>query len=169
MARAPRFGPGKVRLTSRQRTRAMLSMGKIVKRSKGVRVEMDISPLYLLVADGVASAASELLADADRGAPDDPATPGSRIPDSGGFLVYAFGQGLDVPGAAPSGWKKPRTFKPSRDGIDAVVSFRSPLHHFHEMGTVNMPARPYLGPARARMADRMAAVVAQHLPRGGPT
>jgi hypothetical protein len=164
------YGPKKVRLTNRQRTRAMLSMGKVRTRpSKGVVVDLDISPLYLSVADGVANAAAEMLADAAEDAPFDPMTLGNRIPESAGFLVYAFGQGVAVDGDAPVGWKKPRTFKPSRTGIDAVVSFKSRLHHLHEMGTVNMPARPYLGPARMRMADRLPAIVAENMPKGGPS
>lgn len=168
MARGPVFGPRKVRLSGRQRTRVLLSQGKLRTRpSKGVVVDIDISPLYLAVADGVAAAAAELLADATANAPDDPTTPGARIPESGGFLVYTFGQVLDVEGGAPVGWRKPRTFRPSRDGIDAVVSFTSPLHHLLELGTVKMPARPYLGPARVRMGDRLPAIVAAQMPKGG--
>jgi hypothetical protein len=167
---APRLGPAKVRLTGRQRTRALLSQGIVRTRpSKGVVVDLDISPLYLAAADGVAVAAAELLADASANAPDDPTTPGARIPDSGGFLVYVFGQVLDVDGGAPVGWRKPRSFRPNKNGLDAVVSFRSPLHHLHEMGTVKMPARPYLGPARMRMADRLPAIVASQMPKGGPS
>jgi hypothetical protein len=163
------YGPKKVRLTNRQRTRAMLSMGKFRTRpSKGVIVDFDISPLYLAVADGVANGAAALLADAQEFAPFDPETEGNRIPESGGFLVYAFGDIVEVTGGAPVGWKKPRTFKPSRKGIDAVVSFRSNLHSFHELGTVNMAARPYLGPARMRMADLLPAIIAENMPDGGP-
>lgn len=169
MARGPVFGPRKVRQTTRQRTRGLLSQGIVRKRvSKGVFVDLDVGPMYLVAADGLAAAAAELAADAAAHAPDDPTTPGSRIRDSVGFLVYAFGQVLEVEGGAGKGFSKPRSFRPNKEGLDAVVSFSSQLHHLHELGTVNMPARPYLGPARMRIADRVPSILASKWPKGAP-
>lgn len=162
---ARRLGPT---ITARDRVRIRLSQGTVRRRvSKGVFIDLDVSPLYLGAADGLGVAAAELLADATEDAPRDPATPGDRIPESGGFLVYAFGSIMETAGQRRD-WKKPRTFRPTKDGLDAVVSFRSGLHHLHELGTVKMPARPYLGPARMRMAGRLTDVVSRHMPKGGP-
>ena len=162
------IGPKYRKLRGRDLTRNLLSQGIVRQRvSKGVYVDLDVSPLFLAAADGLAAAAAELLAEASENAPDDPSTPGSRIVEAGGFLVYAFGQIVDVDGQRRD-WKKPRSFRPTKDGLDAVVSFRSPIHHLHEMGTVHMPARPYLGPARMRMVGRFAPILAAAMPKGGP-
>lgn len=161
------IGPKFRKLRGRDLTRNLLSQGIVRRRvSKGVTVDLDVSPLYLAAADGLTAAATELLSDATEHAPDDENTPGSQIRESGIFGVYAFGSILETGG--PGEWRKPRSFKPNKEGVDAVVSFKSGLHHLHETGTVNMPARPYLGPARMRMADRLVPIVAQAMPKGGP-
>jgi hypothetical protein len=168
MARGAVFGPRKVRQTTRQRTRGLLSQGKVRKKQGDVMVDIDVGPMLLVAADGIAAAAAEMLADAKANAPDDPSTPGSRIAESGGFLVYVYGQVIEVEGGAGKGFRKPRDFRPQKDGVDSVVSFSSRVHHLQEMGTVKMRARPYLGPARMRIADRVPAIIASHWPKGAP-
>lgn len=154
------FGP---KLTARDRTRIALSQGKVYRKSKGVTVDLDVSPMYLAVADGLAVAADDMLQEASSRAPFDPATPGNRIPDSGIWGVYAFGKILTTGG--PGKYSKPRSFHPIRDGVDAVITFTSPLHHLHELGTVRMTARPYLGPAKNDSADKVPRTLQQNWPR----
>lgn len=162
---AARIGPKALR--GRALNRGMLGYGKVRKRTgKGTYVDLDVSPLWEPVADGVLAAGVAILEDATAHAPDDPATPGSRIQDSGIVGVYAFGNLIDS--AGPGKWRKPRSFRPQKEGVDAVVSFKSPLHHLHELGTVHMPARPYLGPARMAIADAVPGILAQHFPKEGP-
>jgi hypothetical protein len=167
MARGRVQGPRFKKLRGRALNRNLLSQGIVRRRTgKGTFVDLDVSPLWTAVADGVAAAAAEQLADATSHAPDDETTPGSRIQDSGIWGVYGFGGLLETGG--PGEWRKPRSFRPQREGIDAVISFKSGLHHLHELGTVYQKARPYLGPARLRMADRLPAILAAHFPKGGP-
>jgi len=160
----PAFGP---KLTARDRTRIRLGNGKVRRWvSKGVFVDIDVDPLLLVVADGLAAHMARIIETATPMAPDDPATPGSRIQESGGFAVYAFGQVIHTEGARRD-YRKPRSFRPARDGLDAVAHFRSRLHHLHEKGTVNMPARPYLGPAHQRAAPHLLEDLRGAWPRGG--
>lgn len=155
------------RLTARDRTRIRLGNGKVRRWvSKGVFVDIDVDPLLLVAADGVAEVLAAVIDEATPHAPDDPSTPGSRIRESGGFAVYAFGQVLRVAGER-QGYRKPRGFRPDRNGIDGVAHFRSRLHHLHELGTVKMKARPYLGPARARVAPRVNEILADIWPTEG--
>lgn len=151
------------RITSRDRTRQRLAQGVIRKRvSKGVFVDLDISPLYLAVADGLAEVGAQTIELAARHAPDDPATPESRIREAGQFGVIAFGQVVTVEGM-PRGWRKPRAFRPSPEGVDVVATFRTPLHHLHEGGTRYMRARPYLGPARVVVMARAPSIIAARM------
>lgn len=155
------------RLTARDRTRIRLGNGKVRRWvSKGVFVDIDVDPLLLVAADGVAEVLAAVIDAATPHAPDDPRTPGSRIRESGGFAVYAFGQVLRAEGER-HGYRKPRRFRPDRNGIDGVAHFRSRLHHLHELGTVKMRARPYLGPARASVAPRVEAILRDVWPREG--
>lgn len=160
----PVFGP---RITARDRTRIRLGNGKVRRWvSKGVFVDIDVDPLLLHAADGVAGVMRRIIEVATPDAPDDPETAGSRIRESGGFEVYAFGQVMRVEGTR-SGYRKPRSFRPSSTGIDSVAHFRSRLHHLHELGTVKMAPRPYLGPARVRVESEVRQILTDNWPRGG--
>lgn len=155
------------RLTARDRTRIRLGNGKVRRWvSKGVFVDLDVDPLLLVAADGVAEVLGAIIDEATPHAPDDPTTPGSRIRERGGFAVYAFGQILRTQGER-EGYRKPKKFRPDRNGIDGVAHFRSRLHHLHELGTVNMKARPYLGPARAAVEPRVEQILKDIWPREG--
>jgi phage gpG-like protein len=161
------IGPKYRKLRGRALTRNLLSQGKVRKRiSKDVTIDLDVSPVWVAIADGVVQAAGTMLAVATEDAPNDPATVGSRIQESGIFGVYAFGQLIETGGSGK--YRKPRSYKPAREGIDAVVSFTSGLHHLHELGTVHMPARPYLGPARMRTGPDVPGILAANFPKEGP-
>jgi hypothetical protein len=158
---------GPRRLGGRALTGALLSQGKVRRRTgKGTFVDVNVGPVYAAIAKGVAAAADRMLTEATANAPDDPATPTSRVRTSGIWGVYAFGSILDTGG--PGKWRKPRTYKPTKNGVDSVISFNSPLHHLHELGTVHMPARPYLGPARVSVADEVPGILKANFPKDGP-
>jgi hypothetical protein len=158
---------GPRRLGGRALTGALLSQGKVRRRTgKGTFVDVNVGPVYAAIAKGVAVAADRMLDEATANAPDDPTTPGSRIKDSGIWGVYAFGSLLDTGG--PGAWRKPRTYKPTKDGIDSVITFRSIIHTYHELGTINMPADPYLGPARVAVADEVPGILKANFPNDGP-
>lgn len=161
----PSTGP---RLTARDKTRLRLGRGMVRKRvSKGVFVEIDVDPALLAIADGAAAFCQRVLDLAAPDVPDDPTTPGSRIRESGQFGVYAFGQALTVEGMARD-FRKPKGFTPSPNGIDAVVTYRSRLHHLFELGWEFHEGRPYLEPAAAAAAASVPRLVRDHFPQGRP-
>lgn len=161
----PSIGP---RLTARDKARVNLGRGKVRKRvSKGVFVELDVDPALLACADGAAAFCQRVLDIAAADVPDDPTTPGSRIRESGQYGVYAFGQAITVEGAARS-FRKPRGFTPSKDGIDAVVTYRSRLHHLFELGWKYHEGEPYLAPASRQAAASVPRLIRDTFPQGRP-
>lgn len=162
----PTFGP---RLITRDRNRIALNTGKGLIRKKlpdGTRIELDTDPIWGAIADGVAAACAEIRDIAAANAPRDPATPGDRIPESMDYGVWAFGKVIEAGGGRD--FRKPRDFRPPSDGVGGVVKSKSRLHHLHELGTVHMAARPYLGPARVAVAPRVPGILRDHFPKDGP-
>lgn len=161
----PSIGP---RLTARDRTRLRLGLGTVRRRvSKGVFIEINVEPALLALADGVAAWCQRVLDLAAPDVPDDPTTPGSRIRESGQFGVFAFGQAIAVDGMLRD-FKKPKGFVPSPNGIDAVVTYRSRLHHLFELGWEYHEGDPYLAPAADQAAASVPRLMRDTFPQGRP-
>lgn len=108
------------------------------------------------VADGFAAFAEAVVREAAPMAPDSPLQPyptGEGLPKQGGWLVYVGGQKIAGGGLDGKQPKKPRAVQVRQHGIVAIAGYGFP-GRFQEQGTVNHPARPFLGPAFERVAPR---------------
>lgn len=125
--------------------------------SKGAlyRLELKRDKLDLVVrkvADGFFAAGQHIVERASAIAPDSPYDPyptGEGLPKQGGVLVFVEDEkvnGWSIRGDQP---KKPRAVRGStkEHSIVCVIGFGFPAR-FNELGTLKMPANPFLAPVR---------------------
>lgn len=93
-----------------------------------------------------------------------------HIRDSWGVAVFAYGKKVGNASADGSATNKPREFRSDKSGINGLVGFDFPAR-FHEMGTSDTPAAPFLAPAAQRQSGHAAEIIAAgakpHWPRKG--
>lgn len=87
-----------------------------------------------------------------------------------GVAVYAFGKKVGNASADGSATAKPRELRTGKETILGIVGFDFPAR-FHEVGTSDTPARPFLAPAAAAVSGSAAEIIAAgakpHWPRPG--
>lgn len=123
--------------------------------------------ITLAVADGLFDTAKQIILDASDNAPDSPYEPypsGEGLPKQGGVLAYASNQkigGWSIRGPQP---RKPRSIRvdTKRHSVVVAAGFGFPAR-FAEAGTIRMPGRPFLAPARDRHIRDSGANVAKHM------
>lgn len=116
---------------------------------RGAQVLMNKAALdaaQLGVADGAGELGQAILADAIANAPDAPPY-GEGLIASGVTAVWALGKLVAGDTSKAASKNKPRGLKVPKDQVVMIVGFEAPHAHFPELGTVNMPARPFLTPA----------------------
>jgi len=111
-----------------------------------------VDALYAGMADALIELGPQIIAEASANAPRDPEKAAERgvpqMADTGNFVVYGLGKKV---GGDPGGTGKPRSMKTPPDQVVLGVWFASPLAHLQELGTVKMPAHPFLLPAFNRL------------------
>jgi hypothetical protein len=127
-----------------------------LQMSRMVLNQERLGDVVFIVADGFFEAGRVIVERASAHAPDYPYPTkrfpfglGEGLPRQGGVLVYAGNKkthGFSLRGDQP---KKPRSVKEStaKHSVATVVGFGFPAR-FNELGTIRMPAHPFLGPAR---------------------
>lgn len=129
-------------------------------RQRNARVKLNrkaIDGVRLAIADGAHEIARTIVMEAD---PPDATPYGAGLVTNGGTLVYVDGRKVDgwaLDGTQP---RKPRGARTPKGAIVAVAGFGFPAR-FQELGTVRQPARPFLAPARDRVAARAASIMAR--------
>jgi hypothetical protein len=124
-----------------------------------------LGEVALIVADGLLEAGRTIIEVAAENAPDSPYDPyptGEGLPKQGGVLVYAGSQktaGWSQRGNQPA---KPRAVRGTakEHSVVAVIGFGFPAR-FAERGTINHPGKPFLTPARDRVAPHIPDIVGQ--------
>lgn len=120
---------------------------------RGASIQMNkagVDALYAGMADGLIELGDKIIGDAVstmRPGHLDAPPYGEGLIKSG--FVTVWGQGKLVHGSAQvaASKNKPRGLKVPKDQVVMIAAFASPLAHLHELGTVKMPARPFLTPA----------------------
>lgn len=136
------------------------------RRRLNVRFNSD--PVMVAVADGLFAIAMRIGEVAAAAAPDAPEL-NYGLPENWGAGAWANGKLIDGFGATSGeAFSKPRGTGPvPKVGAAAVIGFGFP-GRFNELGTVNQPARPFLGPAALHMASspEFAQLLRDHFPKG---
>jgi hypothetical protein len=126
---------------------------RLVDRRKAqiVRNRAGFDALYEGMADGLVELGTRILEDAKGNAHRDAAAAARRgvamMADTGYVSVWAQGTLVHGFGQVAASQNKPRGVKTPKDQVVVVVAFSSPVAHFNELGTVAMPAQPFLTPA----------------------
>jgi hypothetical protein len=93
-----------------------------------------------------------------------------HIKSSWGVAAYAFGKKVGNASADDSATAKPRALRTGKETILGIVGFDFPAR-FHEVGTSDTPARPFLAPAAQRVSGSAPEIIAAgakpHWPRPG--
>ncbi len=126
---------------------------KLIARraAKIVMNKAAIDALYAGMADGLIELGNKIIADASERAPKDAAAAAARgvpmLNDTGHISVW--GQGKLVYGSSQvaAAKNRPRGVRAAKDEIIMIAAFGSPIAHLQELGTIKMPAHPFLTPA----------------------
>lgn len=116
---------------------------------RGAQVVMNKAALdaaQLGIADGAEELGRAILADAKAHAPDAPPY-GQGLIESGVTAVWALGKLVAGDTSKAASKNKPRGMKVPKDQIVMFVGFEAPHAHLLELGTINMPAQPFLTPS----------------------
>jgi len=131
-----------------------------------------VGAITLGMADALEQVMAAIIADASASAPTDPVIAAKRgvpmLKDTGRVAVFAGG--VNKSGKAASllvsgttertqAGNKPRGAKTPVDQVVGFAMFDSPIAHLQELGTVNMPAHPFLIPAFNRNVGGLAGVI----------
>ena len=110
-----------------------------------------VDALHAGIADGLIALGETIIADARDNAPRDPEIAAKRgvpmMADTGYFSVWGLGKLVSGSTAVAAGKNKPRGFRTPKDQVVLITAFSSRLAHLIELGTIKMPARPFLLPA----------------------
>lgn len=118
------------------------------RKARVVMNRAALDELQLAMADGLLRVGEQVIAEARDNAPRDPEIAAKRgvpmMADTGNLVVYALGKKV---GGDDGGTGKPRGMKTPKDQAVLGVWFSSPISHLIELGTVKMPAQPFLTPS----------------------
>ena len=121
-----------------------------------------IDALQMGMADGLIAIGGQIIADAvstmKPGHLDAPPY-GEGLIASGYSSVWALGKLVSGSAEVAASKNKPRGLKVPVDQVVMIAAFSNPVAHLQELGTVNMPARPFLIPAFNRQVPGAGSVI----------
>ncbi|HUW17469.1 MAG TPA: hypothetical protein VMW94_10355 [Actinomycetes bacterium] len=121
------------------------------RRAKIVMNKAGVDALFAGMADGLAELGEKIIAEAAAKAPRDAAAAAAAgrpmLKDTGSVVVWGQGKLVVGSGDRKASAQKPRGLKTPKDQVVMIAGFGSFVAHFNELGTVHMPARPFLTPA----------------------